>query len=67
MYQHKVGVDMLNAVKNVLAEVPSVSPSSEHSLWHSAYPHQPYFDTLYVLPPCRHRPKLDLTGTSIPF
>ena len=28
--------------------------------------HQPYVDTLYVLSPCRHRPKLVLTGTSIP-
>ena len=29
MYQGKVDVDMLNAVKNVLADVSSVSPSSE--------------------------------------
>ena len=29
MYQRKVGVDMLNAVKSVLADVSSVSPSSE--------------------------------------
>ena len=29
MYQRKVDVDMLNAVKNVLADVSSVSPSSE--------------------------------------
>ena len=29
MYQHKVDVDMLNAVKSVLADVSSVSPSSE--------------------------------------
>ena len=29
MYQHKVDVDMLNAIKSVLAEVSSVSPSSE--------------------------------------
>ena len=73
MYQRKVDVDMLNAVKSVLADVSSVSPSSEQanvrkvsSLRHSAYPHQPYVDTLYVLPPCRRRPKLVLTGTSIP-
>ena len=29
MYQRKVDVDMLNAVKSVLADVLSVSPSSE--------------------------------------
>ena len=29
MYQRKVDVDMLNAVKGVLADVSSVSPSSE--------------------------------------
>ena len=29
MYQRKVDVDMLNTVKSVLAEVSSVSPSSE--------------------------------------
>ena len=28
MYQRKVDVDMLNAVKSVLADVSSVSPSS---------------------------------------
>ena len=51
MYQRKVDLDMLNAVKNVLADVSSVSPSSEqrHSLRRSVYPHQPYVDTLYVL------------------
>ena len=32
----------------------------------SAYPHQPCIDTLYVLPPRRHKPKLVLTGTTIP-
>ena len=31
MYQRKVDVDMLNAVKSVLAEVSSVSPSLEQS------------------------------------
>ena len=45
MYQRKVDVDMMNAVRT--------------------YPHQPYVDTLYVLPPSRRRPKLVLTGTSI--
>ena len=30
MYQREVDVDMLNAIKSVLADVPSVSPSSEH-------------------------------------
>ena len=54
MYQHKVDVDMLNAVKSVLADVSSVSPSSElrqptHSLRRSAYPHQLYVDTLIAL------------------
>ena len=29
MYQRKVDVDMLNAVKSVLADVSSVSPSSD--------------------------------------
>ena len=29
MYQHKVDVDMLNAVKSVLADVLSVSPLSK--------------------------------------
>ena len=29
LYQRKVSMDMLNAVKNVLADVSSVSPSSE--------------------------------------
>ena len=29
MYQSKVDVDMLNAVKSVLADVSCVSPSSE--------------------------------------
>ena len=34
MYQHKVGVDMLNAVKSVLANVSSASPSiSQHTLY----------------------------------
>ena len=32
-----------------------------------AYPHQPYVDTLYVLPLRRCRPKLVLTGISIPM
>ena len=33
MYQLKVDVDMLNAVKSVLADVSSVSPSSEQRDW----------------------------------
>ena len=37
-----------------------------HSLWSSAYPHQPYVDTLYVLPPRQRIQKLVLAGTSIP-
>ena len=43
--QHKVDVDMLNAVKSVLASL--VHPT--HSLRHSSYLHQPYVNTLYVL------------------
>ena len=31
MYQCKIDVDMLNAIKSVLADVSSVSPSSEQS------------------------------------
>ena len=38
-----------------------------HSLWRSAFPHQGYIDTFYVLPTRRRRPKLVLTGTSIPL
>ena len=29
MYQHEVDKDMLNAIKSVLADVSSISPSSE--------------------------------------
>ena len=29
MYQHKVDLDMLNAIKSVLADISSVSPLSE--------------------------------------
>ena len=85
IYKHKVDVDVLNAVKSVLADFSSISSSSEqrskeallwrranarnvtHSLRRSAYSHQPYVDRLYVLPPRRRRPKLVLTGTSIPL
>ena len=51
MYQRKVDVDMLNVVKSMLADVSSVSPSSEqtYSLRRSAYPHQPRVDSLYIL------------------
>ena len=35
MYQRKVDVDMLNTVKSVLADVSSVSLSSEQSLIYS--------------------------------
>ena len=41
MYQRKVDVDMLNAVKSVLADISSVSPLSEQSF--------DSVDTLYVL------------------
>ena len=40
---------------------------SQHILRRSAYPHQPYVDTFYVSPLHRRRPKLVLTGTSIPL
>ena len=40
MYQRKVDVDMLNAVKSVLTYCMSCF-SFTHSLWRSAYPHQP--------------------------
>ena len=43
MYQRKVDVDMLKAVKSVLADVSSVNPSSEQR---ASAPDQPYFDTL---------------------
>ena len=33
MYPHKVYVDMLNAVKSVLADVSSISPSSEQRVF----------------------------------
>ena len=36
MYQRKVDVDMLNAVKSVLADVSSVSPSSEQRAFFSS-------------------------------
>ena len=46
MYQRKVDVNMLNAVKSVLADVSSISPSSEQAekrnvgivSWHSLMP-----------------------------
>ena len=41
MYQRKVDVDMLNAVKSVLADISSVSPLSEQSF--------DSVDTSYVL------------------
>ena len=55
MYQREVDVDTLNAVKSLLADVSSVSPSSEQrnvsqqTLRLSTYPHQPYVDTFFVL------------------
>ena len=78
-------MDMLNAVKSVLADVSSVSPSSElrsklelcsdkglmlersaNTLFtaFSISSHQPCVD---ILLPRQHRPKLVLTGTSIPL
>ena len=41
---------------------------SQHTLYGiQAYAHQPYVDTLYVLPLRQCRPKLILTGISIPM
>ena len=77
MYQREVDVDMLNAVKSLLADVSSVRPSSERQALRlfavanarrkrrSAYPHQPHVDTFCVLPLRRRRLKRVLTGTSI--
>ena len=45
----------------------TLETSANTLLRRSAYPHQPYVDTLYVLPLRRRRPKLFLTGTSIPL
>ena len=76
LYQRKVDVDILNAVRNVLADVSSVSHCSDegvtletltHILRRSVYPHQPFVDTVYVPPFHRHRPTLVLTETSIPL
>ena len=66
MYQRKADVVMLNAVKSVLADEGLTLEMSVNTR-RSAYPHQPYVDTLYVLPPRRRRPKLVLTGTRIPL
>ena len=37
MYQCEVDVDMLNAVKSVLADVSSISPSSQNVSQHTLY------------------------------
>ena len=53
MYQHKVDVDMLNAVKSMLADVSSVSPSSEqrnvsqHTLYGVQHIHIVLFLNIY--------------------
>ena len=55
--QRKVDVDTLNTVKHVLAEVSSVSPSSEQLLVINTfitaqiqhnYPHEYFVDTIYI-------------------
>ena len=33
MHQSKVDVDLMNAIKTVLADVSSISPSSEQRVW----------------------------------
>ena len=58
-------VDMLNAVTCMLVDVSSVSPSSANTLFTALISIST--STLYVLPPRRRRPKLVLTGTSIPL
>ena len=66
MYQHKVAVDMLDAVKSVGWRFKRWSfVRGRATLFTTpAYPHQPCVDTLYLLPLCRGRPKLVLTGTN---
>ena len=52
MYQRKVDVDMLNAVKSVLADVSSVSPSSEQRdlcLAYEHHYHMPFFFVAWLL------------------
>ena len=52
MYQHKVDVDMLSAVKSVLADVFRVlalRQSKDEGLMLKTYSHQPYVDTFYIL------------------
>ena len=65
MYQLKVDVDVLNAVKSVLASV-SFRLCSNEELTLETSANTLYVDTLYVLPLRRRRRKLVLTGTSIP-
>ena len=61
MCQRKVDVDMLNAIKSVLADISSIALRQSTDVSVSLV------DTLYVLPPLRHRPKLVLTGINIPL
>ena len=67
MYQRKVNVDMLNAVTDVSSALALRQSKQErskrqptHSLLRSAYPHQPYIDTLYVLPRFKWKAHCDL-------
>ena len=74
-------MDMLNAVKSMLADVSSVGPSSEQRQRANARnvsQQTPAFGVQHIhinltlihctfLPPRRRRPKLVLTGTSIPL
>ena len=43
MYQRKVDVDMLNAIKSVLADVSSVSPSSEQRIINLTLIHSTFY------------------------
>ena len=75
MYQRKVDVNMLNAVKSVLADVSSVSSSSDLFALTKVSPHNVSQHTLYgvqhihinlTLIHCTFR-RLVLTGTRIPL
>ena len=51
----------------ILCVKPYGTHMTVYDVQHINDPHQPYGDTLYVLTVRRRRPKLVLTGTSIPL
>ena len=59
MYQRKVDLDMLSAVKIKFADVSSVSPSLEQRFLQDST--RAKIDTFHVVPLRRRRPKLVLT------